>query len=442
MKTKKMLLILVLTIVVVVGWFLTVRVSSGTDVIKAQNQLIEQADTFMERKLYVRAITLYKEALEKNSELSPTIQEKLLAAYEEYGDMVSYVALSEKRISSGTAMEKEYITTAEYYIQQSDLESAVEILKKGIRQLDSNILRDYYEEHRYANRLKSTNYVEILPTADNALMPAFNGEKWGYVNENGREVLPPIYDSATPFNSYGYAVVSLDGNYYAILENGDWYGADDGTSYERMTNVLMVSGTHILGQRGGSYSYFNYDFSPVAESYQFTAMTGNACGVAAVQKDGVWGIITDAGDSVVDFRLEDVAINSLGCAFAGDRAMVRENGTWHLIDTEGNQIGNGDFADAKAPESDGYIAVADVEGKWGFIDRNGNQVIPCQYNDAHSFSQHLGAVRVVDDWGYISESNKMVIETLYQSAQPFHNGIAQVGLSEGAALISLDYFED
>lgn len=122
--------------------------------------------------------------------------------------------------------------------------------------------------------------------------------------------------------------------------------------------------------------------------------------------------------------------------------MVKENGMWHLIDTEGKKIGDSEFDNAKAPESSGYIAVADEQDNWGYIDHDGTLIIDYQYRDAKSFSNKLGAVQSVNDWGYISESNEKVIDEPLQSAEPFHNGIAQADTAEGMALIKLEYFEN
>ena len=86
--------------------------------------------------------------------------------------------------------------------------------------------------------------------------------------------------------------------------------------------------------------------------------------------------------------------------------------------------------------------MANAEGMWGFIDQQGKEVISCQYSDALSFSNHLGAVKIVDNWGYISESNVLVIEEKLEDAQPFHNGVAQAKFIDGEALIKLSYFEE
>ncbi len=442
MKSKRMLLVLVFVVILAIGWLTTIKTVTGSEEIKKQDKLIEDADLYMERALYVRAIDCYEEALTYSTRRTLEVEEKLLEAYLVYGDMASYAQLVEKRIAEGIASEKEYIHVADYEIARSRLEDAMVLVRKGMEQMDSDVLEEYYEEHRYDYSMINTEYMNVLPTETNEVMPAFDGEKWGYVNQTGRVKLQFIYDKVLPFNSDGYAVVLVDGTYYTILGNGDRYGADDGSYYSKMTDVSAVSGTHILGKRDGTYSYYDYDFEPVAAGHQYIQMTSNACGVAAVKGDSGWGIITDSGDLVVDFILEDVAVNSLNCVFANDRAMVKEDGWWHMIDTEGNPVGDSRYVNAKAPESGGYIAVADSEGKWGYINREGELVIDYQYNDALSFSNGLGAVQRVNDWGYVSTHNVLVIEENLTSATPFHNGIAQVSFADGISLISLKYFED
>ena len=63
MKTKKMLLIVVIAVVLGVGWLLSIRTASGTEVIEEQRNLVAEADALAARQLYVRAIDLYEEAL-------------------------------------------------------------------------------------------------------------------------------------------------------------------------------------------------------------------------------------------------------------------------------------------------------------------------------------------------------------------------------------------
>lgn len=58
MKSKKVLFVFGITILLLAGWLLSVRSSTGAEVIAEQKQLVEQADQLAERKLYVRAIEL------------------------------------------------------------------------------------------------------------------------------------------------------------------------------------------------------------------------------------------------------------------------------------------------------------------------------------------------------------------------------------------------
>jgi tetratricopeptide (TPR) repeat protein len=443
MKNKRLLLVLVFAVVILAGWMVTLRTVSGTDIIEEQKELVNEADIYKDKELYVRAIPLYEKALKLDTDSNDEIEQKLLYCYENYSDTSSYIDLVKKRDAAGTAQEQEYLTAASYYIEKSKLSSAMELLKSGIEKLGSQALTEYFEDNRYTYTVKSTKYVDVVPTKHNDVMPAYDGDKWGYINSSGKVLLRAQYDTATVFDTkYDLAVVSNDGQYYAITSDGDKYGVDDGTAYPQMTDVKTMTIGRIVGQRNGTYSYYNYDFEPIAENYQFDEITSNSCGVAAVRKGDKWGIITDSGATVVDFVLDDVAINSYDCVFVDGIAMVKENGSWHMIDTQGNTVGTATFADAKAPESSGYIAVSDTNGRWGFIDREGNQVIEYTYFDAYSFSNGLAAVQTAVEWGYISERNELVIDSLFEWAKPFHNGTSQAKLADYVQLITLKYYED
>lgn len=441
MKDKRILLVAIFAVIIVVGWMTTLKAVSGADIIAAQKELVEEADAYMERKLYVRAIPLYEEALDSTTELNLEIEEKLLNAYYQYQDMQAYIRLVEARVETNDAKEGEYLTVARHYVENRKIAKGMELVKKGIDNLGTETLKEYYEENRYEYKYHSSGCEVIVPTSTNALMAAYNGQNWGYVDGKGKILLPFIYDSATSFENDEYAVVSVEGVYYTILSNGDFYGANDGTKGEKLTDVKAISSGLLIGQKDGLYSYYGYDFNALASSLQFDDITSFSCGVAAAKKGEKWGIIDESGKSITDIKYEDIAINSLGCAFANNRAMVKENGVWHLINVAGETLGNATFADAKAPESDGYIAVANENGRWGFVDSEGELIIDYHYRDAKSFSNQLAPVMVVDKWGYISEKNVIAIEDMFLEAEPFHAGSAQVHTTEAMGIICLEYVE-
>ena len=437
MRGKRLILTLAILVVILAGWGISVKSASGVEVKQKQQELTSQADEFVKKELYIRAIPLYEEALTYSTQENAAIEEKLLSAYMNFGQADSYEKLVRRRAARGDAKEDEYIKVAEM-ASDSRLEDTLRFIKKGIENLNSDKLREYYESKRYAYTLRTTKFTEITPTKSNGLMPAYNGQKWGYVDDTGREAIPAEYDKALPFNDDGYAVVSINGRYYTITGSGARYGVDENPA----SDVYAVPGSHILANVNGTYSYYNYDFECVAKSHQYEQITSNACGVAAVKKNGKWGIITDSGDTVVDFNLEDVAVNSLGEAFCNNAAMVKQDNKWYLINVKGEKICDKGFDNAKAPESSGYIAVADSGGRWGFINQKGEEVIKCTYEDAYSFSNHVAAVKNGDRWIYISESNKEVISETMTKALPFHNGTAQIEFAGYAALLKLKYLEE
>jgi hypothetical protein len=437
MRGKRFFLVLVLAVVLVAGWFLTLRSASGVEDIQKQSQLVEQADGYLGKKLYVRGIPLLEEALSYETDQVDAIQRKLLNAYYAYGDMDSYDALLSLMEQNQNATADDYLLLANVQLNDGGVESAIETAKAGLSKHEDEKLKNFYETYRYAYTISQTDYETVVPTAEGDMQPAFDGTSWNYVSYRGGVQLEVNAKEAYAFNVNGYGVVKRDGSYCTILENGDLYGIDE----ENLNQVKGVTDNYILAEKIGQYGYYNYDFERLSDTLLFEDITLNHCGVTTVKNNGSWAIITDSGELVTDYIYEDVAVSSLGYVFSGNHGMVKKDGKWILIDTEGNQLCESVFEDAKAPESDGYIAVADENGKWGFIDALGTLVVDYKYSDAKSFSCDLGAVEVGNEWGYISKSNVMVIAAEYEEAQPFFAGAAIVDTVEGAAVIQLKYYE-
>ena len=437
MKSKKFLFVLVLGLFFLAGWIFCLKKASGIDEIKEQKALVTQAEAYIDKQLYVRGIPLLEDALKIKTKSNQEIQRTLLQAYWDYGDTDSYYALVQVMDKTDLATAKDYLQLAQYDIDYGDIEEALKVSLAGLDKHENPDLRQLYEDYRYLYSADQTEYEEIIPTQDSRYMPAFDGQKWNYVDEDGSETLLVDSTVVTPFNSDGKAVIKQDGRFCVILRNGDLYGIDE----TGLDEVLGITDKYIIGKVQSQYGFYNYDFDLLSKELQFEDMTLNSCGVIAVKRDGRWGILSDSGKTITDFIYDDVARNSLGQAFAGNRAMVQKDGKWVLIDTEGNVISEASYASAKAPESEEYIAVADENGKWGFIDSEGKQIIDFQYRDAKSFSCGLAAVQVINEWGYVSKQNQLVITDSYQSAEPFHNGYTITSDVNGVSILELSFFD-
>jgi hypothetical protein len=315
----------------------------------------------------------------------------------------------------------------------------MKVIKDGMEKLSSSQLEQFYVENRFTNySIRTTGYENIMPSAKNTIMPAFDGEKWVYLDEDGRDKLIGEFDTVLPFNTNGYAVVSVDGKYMTICSNGDLYGIDE-TGIE---DAYYMTSSGVIAKHGGKYGYYNYDFESTS-TIEYDEITAIGSGVIVVKNGSAWGILDSSGKIVGDFSYSDAAVNSLGSVFCGKRGMMKNSSGWQLVDTDGNVFASNVFYDAKAPESEnGYIAVTNEKGKWGFIDLDGNLVIDYKYDVAKSFSNGLAAVCMGERWQYIDDRDNTVIDIDMEYAEPFHNGVAQVGMVDGTAILKLKYFEE
>ena len=445
MGNKKVLVILVLIIVLLLGWLLAFKSVTRIDEIKKQNDLVARADGFMERELYIRAIPLYEEAtkIKTTDKMSFEVEDRLLNAYLLHGDMNKYAKIIEKRAKKNKASVEEYKNAFNYYVESYKMSDAFKLIRLGMENTGSEELETLYEEYRYLYRMRSTKYNYIAPTVDNSIMPVFDGEKWGYIASGGEVLISPQFDSATAFTNDGIAAVSNDGKFFAVNKNGDKYGLDDNEEKSRIQDAKYTSGSYILAKRDDKYGFFDYDFNLVSGDLLFDEITRSSNGVIVGKRGDAWVIVNTSDGKQVATGIEEVAVNSYGSVFSNGRGMVKIGGKWHLVDTEGKDIIQDTFDYAKAPESDGLIAVANSDGLWGFINDKGELKIDYQYYDAYSFSDNVAAVQIYNDsWIYISKFNVPISEEQFEEAKPFHGGVGHVYEDGTAQLIIFRYYDE
>ncbi len=446
MKAKKILIVTLVAALIVIGWGIALRSPEEADETVMQADLVDKADAFAERKLYIRAIPLYEEALGLNGsdEVINGIEEKLLDVYQKDNDTTQYVALVQKRAIKGTASEDEQLIAANAFYSSGDIETSLKLLSDGYAKFGTNQFKESYFSIKYAHKLIETPYEIILPSVHNSYMPAFDGSKWGYILPSGKTMLLFMYDYASTFSPEGFAIVKKDNSLWCINTEGKNYSVDDNEQQSRIERVKGVSASNVLAFRDGGYVITDLDFKPVNNS-RLEDVTLASCGLSAVKVDGRWKLINGNFTVISEDRYDDVAVNSVGCVFEAGTGLLKQNDRWYLftLDETGKpiRIGNG-FSEAKAPESDELIAVQGENGLWGFIDHTGKSVLDYIYKDAKSFSDGLAAVKKEKKWFYINQDGEKVFDALeFDEAEPFHNGMTQVKNGEYVSILSLDYFE-
>lgn len=173
--------------------------------------------------------------------------------------------------------------------------------------------------------------------------------KIGYINKDGKMVIPATWDSAGSFNE-GLAWVKSGKNYYFIDANGektitcnvsnlnsnDPFGSfEDGMAYVRNTSYdlgfIDKTGKLVIPIKYNFGRNFSNGYAPVQDA-----------------KTEKWGIIDKQGKTVVPFQWDDITQS-------GEYYRVRKYANYS------NKTGAG------------------VGGTYGLIDAQGNMVLECKY---------------------------------------------------------------
>ena len=200
----------------------------------------------------------------------------------------------------------------------------------------------------------------------------------GYMDLEGRVVIPPRYFAAGRFS----------GGMAAVQETPwDRYGYID-----RRGQVVIAP--------------------------RFDAALAFASGRAPVRVGGRWGFIDRQGLVVVPPRFD------MAFAFADGRARIVVEGFAGFIDDTGKVVVEPKYFRAE-DYREGLAMVCDGR-HFGFVDCDGRPVIPLEYDDAGSFAEGLAPVRAGALWGYIDREGRMVIPPTFDRAAPFSEGLARV----------------
>ena len=302
------------------------------------------------------------------------------------------------------------------------------------------------------NAQTNEKYDKVFDLSD-GLRLVKQGDKYGYVDETGKEVVSVKYNAAKAF-SFGYALVKLEDKFYLINKTGQEF------SYKFLDKQEMELYRIEVNEKIGYFDMKTYKLvTPIKYSYAGTFSEG-----FAPVRDGQVGFIDETGkeiiqckyDRVGDFQegLAEVALNKksgyidktgkeviplkyrYANNFSEGLARVNLNGKWGYIDKVGNEV----IPLLKYDEVGGYregLIYVKLNGKYGYVDKTDKMIIPFKYDDAYSFCEGLAAVKLNGKWGFIDKTDKVIIsfkydEVSYDNSQKvvrgFENGFARVEL--------------
>lgn len=243
------------------------------------------------------------------------------------------------------------------------------------------------------------NGKEILPcqydeirTFDNGLMRVRLNQKVGLFSNEGKEILPIKYTSIGDFNEEGYAAISLDSKFGFINENGE--------------EVIDIK-----------YQGVNYLID----------------GFAMVKKENYWGLVNLKGEEVTSFDYLQIH------PFSNGRAMVEKNYLIGYINNKGKEVIPLIYLRQHYPFENGVAIMVKQApnarngvGKFGTIDTNGEVLVPFMFDLIEEFKEGLAKVKLrspqgnVDVFGYVNLKGEQVTPVKYVHAGDFEKGVAYV----------------
>jgi hypothetical protein len=253
---------------------------------------------------------------------------------------------------------------------------------------DTELIKWIAERQERLRRIKTEIKERIASSKD--LISNKVGDKWGYLDNNGKTVIEPKFEQAWGF-SEGLGRIKV----------GEKFGYIDSTG-----KVVIEP-----------------QFEWAREFSEGVAFVGRG----KFLFDWKWGCIDKSGKMLIDYDFNDVDKFSEGLAAAANSSMFKED-RWGYIDKTGGWVIRPSFYDAKE-FSEGFASVA-IGGlmtkKWGYITKDAQVVIKPQFDDAFSFSEDLAKIKVGNKFGFIDKTGKIIIKPQFDNAEQFIAGWARV----------------
>ncbi len=312
----------------------------------------------------------------------------------------------------------------DYYYEGNNRKECLKYLEHYVKYHGwSDSAKDMYYECKYPYKIKSAGYLEAYDCfKDKLLVKDDVTGYWMYLNKKYKNSKLPLLEDASP--KFGDLLgVTVEGNANFIDEKGAKY-LDSTEDYDKTWSFLEG---YALVEYDGKFGFVNSKFDLVLKDC--VDATNFMNGVAAVQKEDGWRLISTAGQPINEKYYQDVKYDECRLCSMNKRIFVNEGNGYVLIDTAGELVSENTYEDVK-PFYSGKYAAAKQNGCWGYIDMNGEWIIEPQYEDAQSFGDDLGAVCIDGKWGFINNVGRIIVEPQFDGAKHLNSGVVPVKQGE------------
>lgn len=265
-------------------------------------------------------------------------------------------------------------------------------------------------------------YQAIVPQAT-GLMPAKLNNRWGYINQQGEEILVCRYDTTYAFEG-NLARVRFSDSMGVINKEGVWQIRPFADF------ITILSPTRFIARNQQNHQLLDEKGEVLLQTpHVLTPITG---GLLEINEYKQYGLFDLNGNRLTPTEFEWISeLQEAEIYLAkryGKRGILSKDGTTF--------IGESDKTfDELFEMKEGYIA-ARIGSQQGFVDSQGRLRISNRYDSVRLFSDNYAAVQLMGRWGYIDKGDRFRIQPLFEEAGFFEEDVAIVKQNGAFGLIN------
>lgn len=265
-------------------------------------------------------------------------------------------------------------------------------------------------------------YQAIVPQASD-FMPAKLNDRWGYINQQGEEILICRYDTTYAFEG-DLARVRFSDSMGIINRQGVWQirpFAD---------HITIVSPERFIARNQRSHQLLNEKGDVLLQSPH--VLSPVAGGVLEINEYRQYGLFDLNGK-----RLTPTEFEWISDLQEGEIYFARKYGKKGILSKNGKSfIAESDKTFDKLYEmQEGFIA-AQIGNQQGFVDSQGRLRISNRYDSVRLFSSSYAAVQLMGRWGYIDKGDRFRIQPLFEEAGFFEDDVAIIKQNGAYGLVN------
>lgn len=291
------------------------------------------------------------------------------------------------------------------------------------------------------------------------------GNKYGFINKEGKLINDYKYDAAKLYEDNGLAQVTVGYRTFFIDKNGNEQkiaaanGDDakpksvefvrDADAKKEMISQSNKQKYDFVGdlnegirlvRAAGAYGFINQKDDKITDIVYQEAMDFSG-GRAAVKLQDLWGFVDKNGLMVISPKYEQVK-----SPFKNGEAFVKQNGQYFYINLDGNCIEKAGYTCPNNPvkqqmqnQSGAVPAPNNMQdivndevtfqkaNKWGIKDVNGKEIMAAKFENRPIFIAGVARVKQNGKWSFIRKDGKALkTASLYDEAGDFSFGLAAV----------------